>query len=52
MAEAAAVPAREVRHYRSQSVLRRIGRRLMLAFASMIFLSYVLAPIACHAVVA
>ena len=46
MAEATAIPAREVRHYRSRSPLRRVGRGLALALASVIFLGYVLAPIA------
>src|SRR6202140_3453766 len=46
MTGAAAVPAREVRHYRSRSPLRRFGRGLVLAVASVIFLSYILAPIA------
>src|SRR3982074_940336 len=46
MAGAIAAPAREVRHYRSRSSLRRLGRGLALAVASVIFLGYVLAPIA------
>jgi len=35
-----------VRHYRSQSSLRRIGRGVVLAVGSLLFLTYVLAPIA------
>ena len=46
MAGAIAVPAREVRHYRSRSPLRRVGHGVALAVASVIFLGYVLAPIA------
>jgi multiple sugar transport system permease protein len=46
MAEATAAPAREVRHYRSRSPFRRFGRGLALALASIVFLGYVLAPVA------
>src|SRR5258708_10573119 len=46
MAGAIVAPAREVRHYRSRSPLRRLGRGLVLAVASVIFLGYILAPIA------
>ena len=46
MANAAALPAHTVRHYRTRSPLRRLGRGLMLVTASVLFLGYVLAPIA------
>lgn len=46
MVEAATAPAREVRHYRSRSPFRRIGRGMALALASIVFLGYVLAPVA------
>ena len=46
MADAAALPAHAVRHYRTRSPLRRLGRGLMLVTASVLFLGYVLAPIA------
>ena len=41
-----AAPPAEVRHYRARSRLRRVGRGLALAVASLLFLGYVLAPIA------
>jgi multiple sugar transport system permease protein len=46
MAGAAAAQVRGIRHYRSRSPLRRLGRGLALAVASVVFLGYVLAPIA------
>jgi multiple sugar transport system permease protein len=46
MAVSAAVPATTVRHYRAKSPWRRIGRGLVLTLASVLFLGYVLAPIA------
>src|SRR6267154_2337780 len=46
MAGAIAESAPEVRHYRAHSPLRRVGRGLALAIASVLFLGYVLAPIA------
>ena len=41
-----AAPLAEVRHYRAHSRLKRVGRGLALAVASLLFLGYVLAPIA------
>ena len=43
---AAAAPPSEIRHYRTQSLWRRAGRAVGLALASIVFLAYVLAPIA------
>lgn len=36
----------KLRHYRAHSPLRRVGRGLVLALASLLFVAYVLAPIA------
>jgi multiple sugar transport system permease protein len=41
----ATMPAAAVRHYRAHSPLRRLGRGVALALASVLFLGYVLAPI-------
>jgi multiple sugar transport system permease protein len=46
MTAVATVPLSEVRHYRARSRWRRGARALFLAFASLLFLGYVLAPIA------
>jgi multiple sugar transport system permease protein len=43
---AAAEPASEVRHYRTHSLWRRAGRAGGLSLASIVFLVYVLAPVA------
>ncbi len=40
-----ASPASNVRHYRARSPLRRVGRGIALAFASLMFVTYMLAPI-------
>jgi multiple sugar transport system permease protein len=45
MTVVAAAPPPEVRHYRAHSRLRRAGRGIALAVASVVFLGYVLAPI-------
>jgi multiple sugar transport system permease protein len=45
MTVVAAAPPLEVRHYRTRSRLRRVGRGIALAVASALFLGYVLAPI-------
>jgi multiple sugar transport system permease protein len=42
----AATASPPVRHYRSRSRLARVGRGLMLALASVLFLAYILAPMA------
>ena len=41
-----AAPSVEIHHYRAHSRIRRVGRGLALAVASLLFLGYVLAPIA------
>lgn len=41
-----AAPATKLRHYRVRSPLRRVARGISLALASLVFLAYVLAPIA------
>ena len=41
-----ATPPSAIRHYRAHSPLRRVGRSLALALASVVFVGYVLAPIA------
>jgi multiple sugar transport system permease protein len=45
MSVVTAAPPLEVRHYRERSRLRRVGRGIALAVASVLFLGYVLAPI-------
>ena len=45
MTVVAAAPLSGVRHYRVHSRLRRVGRGIGLAVASVLFLGYVLAPI-------
>jgi len=39
-------PASTVRHYRTHSPLRRVGRGIVLTLASLAFVTYVLAPVA------
>lgn len=46
MTLATAAPALSVRHYRSHSALHRIRRGIALLLASLLFVAYVLAPIA------
>ena len=41
-----AAPASNLRHYRAHSRLRRVGRGIALTLASLLFVAYVLAPIA------
>jgi multiple sugar transport system permease protein len=45
MTVVAAAPPLGIRHYRARSRLRRVGRGIALAVASVLFLGYVLAPI-------
>lgn len=41
-----AAPASRIRHYRTHSPLRRVGRGITISLASLVFVGYVLAPIA------